>query len=44
MEWGLETAERTFIIAANGIVVHRFEAFAAESEIEQALVEVIERS
>ena len=44
MEWGLETAEWTFIIDANGIVVHRFEAFAAESEVEQALVAVIERS
>ena len=44
MEWGLETAEWTFIIDANGIVAHRFEAFAAESEIEQALREVIERS
>ncbi len=43
-EWGLETAEWTFIIDADGIVVHRFEAFAAESEIEQALREVIERS
>ncbi len=44
MEWGLETAEWTFIIDANGIVVHRFEAFAAESELEPALLELIESS
>lgn len=44
LEWGLETAEWTFIIDANGIVVHRFEAFAAESELEPALLEVIESS
>jgi hypothetical protein len=44
MEWGLETAEWTFIIDADGIVTHRFEAFVAESELEPALLEVIERS
>ncbi len=44
MEWGLETAEWTFIIDANGIVTHRFEAFVAESELEPALLEVIEQS
>ena len=44
MEWGLETAEWTFIIDADGIVTHRFEAFVAESELEPALIEVIERS
>ncbi|MCY3656206.1 MAG: hypothetical protein OXG95_06300 [Chloroflexi bacterium] len=44
MEWGLETAEWTFIIDADGIVTHRFEAFVAESELEPALLEVIESS
>ena len=44
MEWGLETAEWTFIIDADGIVTHRFEAFVAESELEPALLEVIGRS
>ena len=44
MEWGLETAEWTFIIDGDGIVTHRFEAFVAESELEPALLEVIGRS
>ena len=43
-EWGLETAEWTFIVGADGLVAHRFEAFVAESELEQALLEVLDRS
>ena len=40
-EWGLETAEWTFVIDADGVVAGRFEAFTAEAELEQALVAVI---
>ena len=43
-EWGLETAEWTFIIDATGLVAGRFEAFAAEAELEQVLVAVIDGS
>jgi hypothetical protein len=43
-EWGLETAEWTFVIDAAGIVAARFESFTPEVELEQALIEVLERS
>ena len=41
-EWGLETDEWTFVIDADGVVAARFEAFAPESEVEQALLAVLE--
>ena len=40
-EWGLETAEWTFIVDAEGRVAARFEAFATEDELEQALLAVL---
>ena len=43
-EWGLETNEWTFVIDAGGVVAARFEAFTTEEELEQALIEVLERS
>ena len=43
-EWGLETDEWTFVIDSGGVVAARFEAFTTEEELEQALIEVLERS
>ncbi len=40
-EWGLNTDEWTFIIDANGRVIHRFESFAPFQELESALLPLI---
>ena len=40
-EWGLETAEWTFVVDAEGRVAARFEAFATEDEVERALLAVL---
>ena len=39
-EWNLPTSLWTFIVAGNGQIKYRFEAFASESEIENALNQV----
>ena len=41
-EWGLETDEWTFIVDASGKIAARFEAFAPEVEVEQALLAVLD--
>ncbi len=41
-EWGLHTPEWTFIIGADGLVAGRFEAFAPEEELEEALIAVLD--
>ncbi len=41
-EWGLHTPEWTFIIGADGLVAGRFEAFAPEAELEEALIAVLD--
>ena len=41
-EWGLETDEWTFVVDSAGKVVARFEAFAPEAELEQALLAVLD--
>ena len=39
-EWNLPTSLWTFIVAGNGQIKYRFEAFASESEIENALNQI----
>ena len=41
-EWGLHTPEWTFIVGADGLVAGRFEAFAPEAELEEALIAVLD--
>ena len=41
-EWGLHTDEWTFVVNADGVVTHRFEAFAPLAEVEAALASVLE--
>ena len=41
-EWGLHTPEWTFIVGADGLVAGRFEAFAPEEELEEALIAVLD--
>ncbi len=41
-EWGLHTPEWTFIVGADGAVAGRFEAFAPEAELEEALIAVLD--
>lgn len=42
-EWGLRTDEWTFVVAADGRVAARFEAYAAREEVEGALKAVLGR-
>jgi hypothetical protein len=39
-EWGLPSEPWTFVIDSEGIVVHKFEAFATTEELEEALLDV----
>ena len=41
-EWGLRTPEWTFIVGADGLVAGRFEAFAPEAELEEALIALLD--
>lgn len=41
-EWGLETDEWTFVVDGAGRVAARFEAFVTRSELEEALVAVLD--
>lgn len=41
-EWGLHTPEWTFIVGADGLVAGRFEAFAPEAELEEALIALLD--
>ncbi len=41
-EWGLRTPEWTFIVDADGLVAGRFEAFAPEAELEEALIALLD--
>jgi len=41
-EWGLTTDEWTFVVDAEGRIAARFESYAPEEELEQALLEVLE--
>ena len=41
VEWGLTSTEWSFVIDGDGIVSARFESFATEEELEQALQEVL---
>jgi len=40
-EWNLPTSLWTFIVGAKGQIIYRFESFASESEIENALKEIL---
>ena len=41
VEWGLTSTEWSFVVDRDGIVSARFESFATEEELEQALQEVL---
>ena len=40
-QWGITSDEWTFVVDRNGRISGRFESFAPEEELEQALIKVI---